>query len=145
MYDNSITPEIQSFVAGLVFGINVSILVSAFCHAMDWCRDPLAVKLKEQVKELEADGDEKNAKLDELTDEIEKLRENIEELEEEREDYYEEIEGLYDEVEDKRKRISSLIEKVRDLREVIRIRSEVDGSDDTSSLASHPKRRRIEK
>ena len=142
-----IDPTVQTFVVGIVFGLNTALLLMTAARLMDWCSDPLAGKLQDRVTDLEKENDDHLDNICNLEDQIEELNTKIKSLEEELEEEQDDNEEVYtlvteltESVRSYRKLNKSLKEQVADLREVVRIHREVSGDSDESPQ----KRRRVE-
>jgi uncharacterized coiled-coil DUF342 family protein len=135
---STIDPLVQGMMIGLVFGFNVALLLSSFLAMMDWCSDPLAVKLQNDVNRLQELNSENDDKINELMDTIHDLEEKIKEMEERSDDCEEENETLYDEIYELKDKNKALRERVNDLRAVIRLTRDVDG-DEVTHASKRPR------
>jgi myosin heavy subunit len=120
-----INSELQSFVAGLVFGINIAMIVTVMFHVFDWCHDPLAAKLQERISELETENQEFSDKIDELMEEKEKLEKENLQLKDEIESLDDDQEDLHELLDEKDAKIKTLNDKIENLRDAIRLHKEV--------------------
>lgn len=142
-----IDPTVQTFVVGIVFGLNTAVLLMTVARLMEWCSDPLAGKLQDRVTDLEKENDDHLDNICNLEDQIEELNTKVKSLEEELAEEQEESDELCDVINELtadiniyRKRNKSLRGKVADLREILRIEQEVEHDSDESPH----KRRRVE-
>lgn len=141
-----INPVVQTFVVGIVFGLNISLLLMTAARMMEWCSDPLAGKLQDKIRDLEEENDahlctirDLEEQVEDLTGQVESLTEELEEESEENGELHDLINELTNDLDSYRKKTRSLREKVADLREIARIQREVDGDSDESPH----KRRRV--
>ena len=135
---STIDPLIQGMAIGVVFGFNVALLLSAVVAVMDWCKDPLAVKLQNDMDRLQELNSENDDKINELMDNIQTLEEKIKEMEEESEECEDENETLYEEINELREKNKSLRHRVNDLRAVLRLTRDVEG-DEVTHISKRPR------
>jgi len=138
---------VETFVVGMVFGLNLALLAMTAARMLEWCSDPLAEKLQNKIATLEEENDAHLRSIRDLDDQVEELEVEIEDLKEQLTEEKEEngelcdlINELTNDLNSYRKKNKSLREKVADLRDIARIQREVDADSDESPQ----KRRRVE-